>query len=59
MRTLTWLDRAFRTSDNFTINEVRGHPGYFVSGLEVLRREGSVTLHAVAWPGATLRITWL
>jgi uncharacterized protein (TIGR02265 family) len=77
VRTLTRLDRAFRTSDNFTrattefvgerealitINEVQGFPTYFVGilqgGLEVLHREGTVTLHAVHLPTATLRVTW-
>lgn len=76
-RTLTRLDRAIRTSDNFTravtelvgsnealvtINEVQGSPSYWVGvlqgGLEVLGREGSVTVHEVKPPGATLRVTW-
>ena len=76
-RTLTRLDRAFRTSDNFTrattelvgshealisINEVQGYPTYWVGilqgGLEVLHRKGSVDLHAVTPPGATLRVRW-
>lgn len=76
-RTLTRLDRAFRTSDNFTrattvlvgerealitINEVQGFPTYWVGilqgGLEVLHREGTVTLHEVSLPAATLRVTW-
>ncbi len=76
-RTLTRLDRAFRTSDNFTraettlldantalitINEVQGLPSYWVGilqgGLEVLGREGEVTLHQIALPAATLRVTW-
>ncbi len=77
-RTLTRLDRAFRTSDNFThavtelvgsnealisINEVQGFPTYWIGiiqgGLEVLGREGTVVLHQVALPGATLRVTWV
>ena len=76
-RTLVRLDRAFRTSDNFTrattelvggnealitINEVQGFPTYWIGvlqgGLEVLGREGTVTLHAVTLPSATLRVTW-
>lgn len=76
-RTLTRLDRAFRTSDNFTrattvlvgtnealvtINEVQGSPSYWVGilqgGLEVLGRAGEVTLHAVALPSATMRVSW-
>lgn len=76
-RTLTRLDRAIRTSDNFTravtelvgsnealvtISEVQGMPTYWIGvlqgGLEVLGREGSVTLHAVTLPSATLRVTW-
>ena len=76
-RTLTRLDRAFRTSDNFTravtelvgsnealvsINEVQGSPTYWIGilqgGLEVLGRDGSVTVHHVKLPGATLRVTW-
>jgi uncharacterized protein (TIGR02265 family) len=76
-RTLTRLDRAFRTSDNFThavtqvldqhsalisINEVQGFPTYWVGilegGLEVLGREGTVTLEKVEPPGATLRVKW-
>lgn len=76
-RTLPRLDRAFRTSDNFsratttlvnanealvTINEVQGYPTYWVGilqgGLEVLHRQGEVTLHRVALPEATLRVRW-
>ncbi|HEY0883396.1 MAG TPA: DUF2378 family protein [Archangium sp.] len=76
-RTLTRLDRAFRTTDNFTqascefvddhtalltINEVHGLPTYWVGvlqgGLEVIRRDGTVTIHATAPPGVILRITW-
>ena len=76
-RTLTRLDRAFRTSDNFTravteltganealvtISDVQGSPEYWVGvlqgGLEVLGREGSVTVHEVKLPAATLRVTW-
>ena len=76
-RTLTRLDRAFRTSDNFTraetqlldantarivINEVQGVPTYWVGilqgGLELLGREGEVTLEKYDNPGATLRVTW-
>jgi uncharacterized protein (TIGR02265 family) len=78
VRTLTRLDRAFRTSDNFTravtemvgenealitINEVQGAPTYWIGilqgGLEVLGREGSVTLHEAKLPSATLRVTWV
>lgn len=77
-RTLTRLDRAFRTSDNFTravtelvganealvtINEVHGFPTYWIGvlqgGLEVLGKEGTVTLHAVTLPSATLKLTWV
>ena len=76
-RTLTRLDRAFRTSDNFThavtelvgtnealvtINEVQGFPTYWIGilqgGLEVLGRQGTVTVHAANLPEATLRVTW-
>lgn len=76
-RTLTRLDRAFRTSDNFTrahtevlgarealvsINEVQGHPTYWIGilqgGLEVLHRQGTVTLEASKPPGATFRMHW-
>lgn len=76
-RTLPRLDRAFRTSDNFTraettlldantalitINEVQAVPTYWVGilqgGLEVLGREGEVSLERYEPPGATLRVTW-
>lgn len=76
-RTLTRLDRAFRTSDNFssaktelignnealvTIAESLGYPshwvGIFQGGLEVLGREGSVTIHEVKLPASVLRVTW-
>lgn len=76
-RTLTRLDRAFRTSDNFTraetvlvnelealitVNEVQNVPTYWVGilqgGLEVLHREGTVTLDAVNLPSATVRVVW-
>lgn len=76
-RTLTRLDRAFRTSDNFThavtelvganealvtINEVQGFPTYWIGilqgGLEVLGRQGTVTVHSANLPEATLRVTW-
>lgn len=76
-RTLARLDRAFRTSDNFTraettlldantalitVNEVQGVPTYWIGilqgGLEVLGREGEVTIERVTLPSATLRVTW-
>ena len=76
-RTLTRLDRAFRTSDNFstattelvgsnealvTIGECLGYPSHWVGilqgGLEVLGREGSVTVQEVKLPQAILRVTW-
>lgn len=76
-RTLTRLDRAFRTSDNFTkavtelvgsnealisINEVHGYPSFWVGilegGLELLGRQGSVTVDQVTLPGARLRVKW-
>lgn len=76
-RTLSRLDRAFRTSDNFThsktellgsnealisINEVQGFPTYWVGiiqgGLEVLGREGTVTIDKAELPGITMRVIW-
>jgi len=77
VRTLTRLERAFRTTDCsirtavefvgvhealLTLDDVRGDPTYWVGvlqgGLEVLRRTGTVAIHAPAPPGVILRITW-
>lgn len=76
-RTLSRLDRAFRTSDNFThavtelvdrhrarisINEVQGVPHYWIGilqgGLELLGRDGTVTLEDSTPPGAVLFVEW-
>lgn len=77
VRTLTRLERAFRTTDCsirtaveftgvhealLTLDDVRGDPTYWVGviegGLELLRRTGTVEIHALAPPGVILRITW-
>lgn len=77
VRTLTRLERAFRTTDCsirtavefvgvhealLTLDDVRGDPTYWIGviegGLELLRRTGTVAIHAHAPPGVILRITW-